>query len=47
MGSAPPRIRGTGEALADVEPPGDEFAGDHRIHPDYWVKSFNLPSAPT
>ena len=38
-------IRGTAEALADVEPPGDGFSREIiKIHPD-WVKSFNLPSA--
>ncbi len=37
-------IRGTAEALSDVEPPADGFSGELiRIHPD-WVKSFNLPS---
>lgn len=37
-------IRGTAEALQDVEPPGDGFSPELiRIHPD-WVKSFNLPS---
>lgn len=36
-------IRGTAEALADVEPPAPGFAGQIiRIHPD-WVKSFGLP----
>jgi pyridoxamine 5'-phosphate oxidase family protein len=38
-------IRGTAEALSDVEPPGEGFAREIiRIHPD-WVKSFNLPAA--
>ncbi len=38
-------IRGTAEALDDVEPPGDGFSREVvRIHPD-WVKSFNLPPA--
>lgn len=38
-------IRGTAEALAGVEPPGDGFSPELiRIHPD-WVKSFNLPTA--
>jgi hypothetical protein len=38
-------IRGTAEALSDVEPPADGFSGELiRIHPD-WVKSFNLPGA--
>jgi pyridoxamine 5'-phosphate oxidase family protein len=38
-------IRGTAEALSDVEPPADGFAREIiRIHPD-WVKSFNLPAA--
>ena len=37
-------IRGTAEALSDVEPPADGFARELiRIHPD-WVKSFNLPA---
>jgi len=36
-------IRGTAEALSDVEPPGDGFSREViRIHPD-WTKSFNLP----
>jgi pyridoxamine 5'-phosphate oxidase family protein len=36
-------IRGTAEALADVEPPGDGFSREViRIRPD-WTKSFNLP----
>lgn len=39
-------VRGTAEALTDVEPPGNGFSREIiRIHPD-WVKSFNLPSAP-
>src|SRR5690349_17473405 len=39
-------IRGTAEALSDVEPPGDGFSREViKIHPD-WVKSFNLPPAP-
>ena len=34
-------IRGTAEALSDVEPPADGFSPEViRIHPD-WVKSFN------
>lgn len=38
-------IRGTAEALSDVEPPGDGFSREViKIHPD-WVKSFNLPTA--
>ena len=38
-------IRGTAEALSDVEPPADGFSPELiRIHPD-WVKSFNLPTA--
>lgn len=37
-------IRGTAEALQEVEPPADGFSPELiRIHPD-WVKSFNLPS---
>ncbi len=36
-------IRGSAEALADVEPPGPGFSREViRIHPD-WIKSFNLP----
>jgi pyridoxamine 5'-phosphate oxidase family protein len=36
-------IRGTAEALSDVEPPADGFSREViKIHPD-WVKSFNLP----
>src|SRR3954468_20661652 len=36
-------IRGTAEALSDVQPPADGFSRELiRIHPD-WVKSFNLP----
>ena len=36
-------IRGTAEALDDVEPPGDGFSRQIiKIHPD-WVRSFNLP----
>ncbi|MCU1360953.1 MAG: class F420-dependent oxidoreductase [Ilumatobacteraceae bacterium] len=36
-------IRGTAEALSDVEPPADGFSREIiRIHPD-WSKSFNLP----
>jgi len=36
-------IRGTAEALSDVEPPADGFSREViRVHPD-WVKSFNLP----
>jgi len=38
-------IRGTAEALDDVEPPADGFSREIiRIHPD-WVRSFNLPPA--
>jgi pyridoxamine 5'-phosphate oxidase family protein len=38
-------IRGTAEALSDVEPPAEGFSREVvRIHPD-WVKSFNLPPA--
>jgi pyridoxamine 5'-phosphate oxidase family protein len=38
-------IRGTAEALADVEPPGQGFSREVvKIHPE-WVKSFNLPPA--
>ena len=38
-------IRGTAEALSDVEPPADGFSREViKIHPD-WVKSFNLPAA--
>jgi pyridoxamine 5'-phosphate oxidase family protein len=38
-------IRGTAEALSDVEPPADGFSREViKIHPD-WVKSFNLPVA--
>jgi pyridoxamine 5'-phosphate oxidase family protein len=38
-------IRGTAEALRDVEPPADGFSREViRIHPD-WVRSFNLPPA--
>jgi len=37
-------IRGTAEALSDVEPPADGFSREViRVHPD-WVKSFNLPA---
>jgi pyridoxamine 5'-phosphate oxidase family protein len=37
-------IRGTAEALSDVEPPADGFSREIiRIHPD-WVRSFNLPT---
>jgi pyridoxamine 5'-phosphate oxidase family protein len=36
-------IRGTAEALSDVEPPDDGFSREIiRIYPD-WTKSFNLP----
>jgi pyridoxamine 5'-phosphate oxidase family protein len=36
-------IRGTAEALSDVEPPGDGFSREIiRIRPE-WTKSFNLP----
>jgi len=36
-------IRGTAEALSDVEPPADGFSREIiRIHPD-WIRSFNLP----
>lgn len=39
-------IRGTAEALADVEPPGTGYSRELiRIHPD-WVRSFNLPPVP-
>jgi pyridoxamine 5'-phosphate oxidase family protein len=35
-------IRGTAEALTDVEPPARGFSGDIiKIHPD-WVRSFGL-----
>jgi len=38
-------IRGTAEALRDVDPPSDGFSREIiRIHPD-WVRSFNLPPA--
>jgi pyridoxamine 5'-phosphate oxidase family protein len=38
-------IRGTAEALADVEPPDQGFSREIiKIHPD-WVRSFNLPPA--
>jgi pyridoxamine 5'-phosphate oxidase family protein len=38
-------VRGTAEALSDVEPPGPGFSREIiRIHPD-WVKSFNLAPA--
>jgi pyridoxamine 5'-phosphate oxidase family protein len=37
-------IRGTAEALSDVEPPADGFSREIiRIHPD-WIRSFNLPA---
>jgi pyridoxamine 5'-phosphate oxidase family protein len=37
-------IRGTAEALSDVEPPADGFSREIiRIHPD-WTRSFNLPA---
>jgi pyridoxamine 5'-phosphate oxidase family protein len=37
-------IRGTAEALRDVDPPGDGFSSEIiKIHPD-WTKSFNLPA---
>jgi pyridoxamine 5'-phosphate oxidase family protein len=40
-------IRGTAEALSDVEPPADGFSRELiRIHPQ-WVKSFNLPATVT
>jgi pyridoxamine 5'-phosphate oxidase family protein len=36
-------IRGTAEAVSDVEPPAEGFSREViKIHPD-WVKSFNLP----
>jgi|BarGraIncu00222A_1022003.scaffolds.fasta_scaffold119031_1 pyridoxamine 5'-phosphate oxidase family protein len=36
-------IRGTAEALSDVEPPARGFSRDViKIHPD-WVRSFGLP----
>ena len=39
-------IRGTAEALSDVEPPADGFSREViKIHPD-WVRSYNLPRAP-
>ena len=38
-------IRGTAEALSDVEPPADGFSREIiRIHPD-WTNSFGLPPA--
>jgi pyridoxamine 5'-phosphate oxidase family protein len=38
-------IRGTAEALSDVEPPADGFSREIiRIHPD-WIRSFNLPAS--
>jgi pyridoxamine 5'-phosphate oxidase family protein len=38
-------IRGTAEALREVDPPGDNFSPEIiKIHPD-WTKSFNLPPA--
>ena len=38
-------IRGTAQALRNVEPPANGFSREViRIHPD-WVRSFNLPSA--
>jgi pyridoxamine 5'-phosphate oxidase family protein len=37
-------VRGTAEALSDVEPPADGFSREIiRIHPD-WIRSFNLPA---
>ena len=39
-------VRGTAEALSNVQPPADGFSREIiRVHPD-WVKSFNLPAAP-
>jgi pyridoxamine 5'-phosphate oxidase family protein len=36
-------IRGTAEALSDVEPQVDGFSREIiRVHPD-WIRSFNLP----
>jgi len=38
-------IRGTAEALSDVEPPADGFSREIiRIHPD-WISSYNLPAS--
>ena len=38
-------VRGTAEALSDVEPPADGFSREIiRIHPD-WIRSFNLPAS--
>ena len=38
-------IRGTAEALSDVEPPADGFSREIiRIHPD-WISSHNLPAS--
>jgi pyridoxamine 5'-phosphate oxidase family protein len=38
-------IRGTAEALTDVEPPANGFSRQViKIHPD-WVRSFGLPEA--
>jgi pyridoxamine 5'-phosphate oxidase family protein len=38
-------IRGTAEALSDVDPPADGFSREIiRIHPD-WIRSFNLPAS--
>ena len=38
-------IRGTAEALSDVEPPGKGFSREIiKIHPD-WVRSWGLPPA--
>ncbi len=38
-------IRGTAEALSEVDPPDDGFSSEIiKIHPD-WTKSFNLPPA--
>jgi len=40
-------IRGTAEALSDVEPPADGFSREIiRIQPD-WIRSFNLPVSGT
>jgi pyridoxamine 5'-phosphate oxidase family protein len=40
-------IRGPAEALRDVDPPSDGFSREIiRIRPD-WIRSFNLPPAPT
>ena len=40
-------VRGTAEALRDIDPPSDGFSREViKIHPD-WVRSFNLPHAAT